>query len=126
MFFTPMVNGFHRGYTRDRVRAVFLFLELPSQLHAGAGRKTLLAGWRDSLRGLKGVERDWDADLSSIYRFVARSRNCTSAARSCSEPMRCSGILVPGVKAEGPISNSLETVSGVQTISRRLRASEKL
>jgi hypothetical protein len=31
------------------------------------------------------------------YRLVARSRNCTNAARSCSEPMRCSGILVPGV-----------------------------
>jgi hypothetical protein len=35
--------------------------------------------------------------LPSTYLFVARSRNCTSAARSCAEPMRCSGILVPGV-----------------------------
>ena len=66
------------------------------------------------------------AASSGAYLFVARSRNCTSAARSCSEPMRCSGILVPGVYAEGPISNNLATVSGVQTISRRLSASEKL
>jgi len=34
---------------------------------------------------------------AGIYLLVARSRNCTSAARSCSEPIRCSGILVPGV-----------------------------
>ena len=31
------------------------------------------------------------------FGLVARSRNRTSAARSSAEPMRCSGILVPGV-----------------------------
>jgi hypothetical protein len=35
--------------------------------------------------------------MTPSYFVVARSRNFTSAARSCSEPMRCSGILVPGV-----------------------------
>src|SRR5438445_2716451 len=32
-----------------------------------------------------------------LYLLVARSKNFISAARSCAEPMRCSGILVPGV-----------------------------
>ena len=36
-------------------------------------------------------------DLGAAYFFVARSKNRTSAARSSGEPMRCSGILVPGV-----------------------------
>jgi len=40
--------------------------------------------------------------------------------------MRCSGILVPGVNAAGPISNSLDTVSSVYTISSVLSAAEKL
>jgi len=60
------------------------------------------------------------------YCAVAFLRKLTSAARSSAEPMRCSGILVPGVNAAGPISNSLDTVSGVHTISSVLSAAEKL
>lgn len=35
--------------------------------------------------------------VAATYCFVARARNCTSALRSASELMICSGILVPGV-----------------------------
>src|SRR6516164_11810045 len=61
-----------------------------------------------------------------VYFFVARSKNLTRAVRSSDEPMRCSGILVPGVYVMGPSSNNLETVSGVHTISSFLSAGEKL
>jgi hypothetical protein len=51
MFFILMVDRLPRGYARDRLRAVFLFPELSNRLHAREGRKTLLAGWRNSLGG---------------------------------------------------------------------------
>jgi hypothetical protein len=49
------------------------------------------------LSPLRAADRWRPIHRASLLVFVARSRNCTRAARSCSEPMRCSGILVPGV-----------------------------
>src|SRR5262249_18900488 len=55
---------------------------------------------------------------------VAFSKNFTKACRSSAEPILCSGILVPGVNAAGPSSNSFDTVSGVHTMSSFLSAAE--
>ena len=59
------------------------------------------AGWADHTSRYTRVMpldgREQRLAMRSNYFVVARSRNFTSAARSCSEPMRCSGILVPGV-----------------------------
>jgi hypothetical protein len=51
---------------------------------------------------------------------VARSRNFIGAARSCGEPMRCSGILVPGGVGVGPTTNGFNAVPGVQRTSKTL------
>src|ERR1043166_9016177 len=58
--------------------------------------------------------------------FVAFAKKSTSALRSSAEPMRCSGILVPGVYSAGPISKSFATVSDVHTMSSFFSAAEKL
>ena len=66
----------------------------------------------DYLREREREERRAKADY-----FVALAKKSVSALRFSAEPMRCSGIFVPGVYSAGPTSNSFATVSGVHTMS---------
>src|SRR5690606_16414929 len=79
-------------------------------------------------RGLPARTREGRARGQGVaqFGFVAVSRKSTSALRSSGEPMRCSGILVPGVYFIGPTLKSSATVSLVQTMSICFSAGEKL
>ena len=67
---------------------------------AGARHITVRRCGRDIRRGAprgRPQRRPEQGDYKGRPYFVAFSRNRISAARSAGEPMRCSGILVPGV-----------------------------
>jgi hypothetical protein len=55
------------------------------------------SGGHGSRRRFAPPHHEAERDRAHDSYFVAFSRNRISAARSSGEPMRCSGILVPGV-----------------------------
>jgi hypothetical protein len=70
------------------------------------------------LRGLGRDDKFGRVDLH--FGLVARARNSTSAARSCAEPMRCSGILVPApMPAVPPYGGDIKFLRGTDGARRR-------